>query len=58
MPQESPTSLDKQLGSYPHPREESRQLAHGASGALPCALCSEGQTPGLPGPGEGGWNLN
>lgn len=41
MPQESPTSLDRQLGSYPRPREESQQLALiRASRALPCSLLS------------------
>lgn len=41
MPQESPTSLDRQLGSYPRPREESQQLALiRASRALPCSLQS------------------
>lgn len=39
MPQESPASLSKQLGSYPHPCEESQQLAP-TRPAEPCpALC-------------------
>lgn len=41
MSQESPTSLDKQLGSYPRPCEESQQLAPmRASRGLPCSLRS------------------
>lgn len=41
MSQESPTSLDKQLGSYPRPCEESQQLVPmRASRGLPCSLRS------------------
>lgn len=38
MPQESPTRLGKCLAHYPHPCEESQQLAPiRASRALPCS---------------------
>lgn len=41
MPQESPTSLDKQLSFLPHPPEESQLLAStGARTAMPCSLQS------------------
>lgn len=41
MPQESPTSLDKQLASCPHPHEESQQLAlTRPSRVLSCSLRS------------------
>lgn len=47
MPQESPTSLSKQLGSYPHPCEESQQLAP-TRPAEPCpALCGPAWQPGM-----------